>query len=83
MIVKQPFWLDAAKYFSSLNHLVVLHNIQHHCSTPNFYHSSELLQIQTELFVDGNSILSLEGTTQGDLLAMSMHDLATIPLIPN
>ena len=64
--------------FNSLNRQVALHNIQRICP------SLSTILINTyrapaELFVDGDTILSQEGTTQGDPLAMPTYALATIP----
>ena len=71
---------DASNAFNSLNRLTALHNIQRLCPPLatiliNTYRSP------TDLFVDGEVLLSQEGTTQGDPLAMPMYALATIPLI--
>ena len=72
--------VDASNAFNSLNRQVALHNIRRMCPVIarvliNTYRNS------TELFVEDNSLLSQEGTTQGDPLAMAMYGLATIPLI--
>ncbi len=72
--------VDASNAFNSLNRQVALHNIQ------RLYPPLATILINnyrapTELFVDGHTLLSQEGTTQGDPLAMPMYALATIPLI--
>ena len=72
--------VDASNAFNALNRDAALHNIRHLCPVLstiliNMYRES------TELFVDGLTLASEEGTTQGDPLAMPMYALATIPLI--
>ena len=72
--------VDASNAFNSLNRQTALHNIQRLCPSLataliNTYRSP------SELYVDGDVLLSEEGTTQGDPLAMPMYALATIPLI--
>ena len=72
--------VDASNAFNSLNRDAALDNIRHVC--PSL--STVLINIYrnaTELFVDGSTLLSEEGTTQGDPLAMPMYAMATIPLI--
>lgn len=72
--------VDASNAFNSLNRLSALHNIRHLCPSMatilvNCYRAP------TDLFIDGDVILSQEGITQGDPLAMPMYALATVPLI--
>ena len=74
--------VDASNAFNSLNRQTALHNIQRLCPSLataliNTYRAP------SELYVDGDVLLSREGTTQGDPLAMPMYALATIPLIRN
>ena len=73
---------DASNAFNCLIRQAALQNILSLCPSiapalVNTYRSSALL------FVDGEVILSEEGTThcQGDQLAMAMYAIATIPLI--
>ncbi len=72
--------VDASNAFNALNRRTALLNIQRICP------SLATILINTyrnpsELFVDGNTIWSQEGTTQGDPLAMPMYALASIPQI--
>ena len=73
-------FVDASNAFNRLNRAVALINIQRICPiiSPiliNTYRS------EARLFVMGQVILSKEGTTQGDPLAMAMYTLAVVPLL--
>jgi hypothetical protein len=64
----------------SLNRENALRNIQHLC--PSL--STVLINSYREdvnLFIDGETLISAEGTTQGDLLAMAMYAIGIPPLI--
>lgn len=72
--------VDASNAFNSLNREAALHNVQYICPSLataliNTYRAP------TELFVDGITLASEEGTTQGDPFAMPFYALATVPLI--
>lgn len=72
--------VDASNAFNCLNRQVALRNILVLCPAlapvlVNTYRSD------IPLFVGGEVLLSREGTTQGDPLAMAMYAIATIPLI--
>ncbi len=72
--------VDASNAFNSLNRQVALQNIRRHCpSLANILINT--YREPSQLFVDGDTLLSREGTTQGDPLAMPMYAIATIPLI--
>ncbi len=66
--------------FNSLNRHTALRNILELCLSlgrvlVNTYRNN------INLFIDGKTIVSREGTTQGDPLAMAMYLLGVIPLI--
>ena len=70
--------IDVTNAFNSLNCQNALQNIRHLCP-PITTILVNSYRAPTELFVDNDVILSQEGTTQGDPLAMAMYGLATIP----
>ena len=72
--------VDASNAFNNLNREVTLRNILTLCPAlskiiVNTYRD------YSKLFVGGESILSREGTTQGDPLVMAMYAVAILPLI--
>ena len=72
--------VDATNAFNSLNRQTTLRNIRHLCPLL----SKILINTYREdvrLFIDGETLLSQEGTTQGDPLAMAMYAVAVTLLI--
>ena len=72
--------IDASNAFNSLNRQMALRNTR--CLCPSI--ATTLINTyrrDAELFVDGSTLHSQEGTTQGDPLAMPMYALALLPLI--
>ena len=72
-----PLLVDASNAFNNLNQQLALANISTLCPVfsqvlINTYHSD------AKLLVGGETILSQEGTTQGDPLAMAMYALALV-----
>ena len=72
--------IDATNAFNTTNHENALRNIQHLCPPI----AKVLINTYREgapLYIDGETLVSQEGTTQGDLLAMALYGIAVIPLI--
>ncbi len=73
--------VDAANAFNNLNRMVALHNIQYICPPLATTLINTYRQPSRLFLPGGREILSQEGTTQGDPLAMQFYALATNPLI--
>ena len=72
--------IDADNAFNRLNRNVALHNIQYTCP-PLATTLINVYRAPSDLVIDGEVILSQEGTTQGNPLAMPFYALSTVPLI--
>ena len=72
--------VDASNAFNSLNRETALRNILHLCP-PLAKVLINTYRDNVKLFIDGDTLLSQEGTTQGDPLAMAMYAIAITPLI--
>ena len=73
-------FVDALNAFNSINRQVALQNMQRifPLLAPMIINT---YRIPSCLFIDAESIMSREGVTQGDPLAMAFYAIATIPLI--
>ena len=73
--------LDASNAFNRMNRSVALHNIGIICPTISNY-LINTYRHPSRLFVSGGSeMLSMEGTTQGDALAMPWYSLNAVSTI--
>ena len=69
--------VDASNVFNAMNRSTAFLNIKNIC--PSIYTVlCKCYCAPSDLFVDGLTLQSQEGTTKGDLLAMPMYALATV-----
>ena len=73
--------VDASNAFNALNRRAALHNIQIMCPTIATALINTYREAISLFVIGGDTVFSVEGTTQGDPLAMSMYALAILPLI--
>ena len=78
--VEAMLLVDASNAFNSLNREAAIRNVRVYCPilAPML---TNTYRTPSRLFIDGDHILSQEGTTQGDPLAMAMYAIGTLPLI--
>ena len=73
--------IDASNAFNSINRNVFLHNVNVICPAIAIY-VKNCYTIPSRLFIIGGcELISEEGTTQGDPIAMAVYAVAVIPLI--
>ena len=72
--------VDASNAFNSLNRQNALRNIHSLCPALAIV-ATICYQLDVPLFIDGEVIYSVEGTTQGDPLAMVIYAVGLLPII--
>ena len=72
--------VDASNAFNSMNRNAALHNIHYLCP-PLAVILTNTYREDVQLFIDGETLHSCEGTTQGDPLAMAMYAIGILPLV--
>ena len=72
--------VDASNAFNALNRAVMLHNIKYLCPSMAIY-IRNCYSTSSRLFVAGKEILSSEGITQGDPVAMPVYAVGISSII--
>ena len=75
--------VDASNAFNSINRKVMIHNIFITCPPIAVFVSNCYNQTIRLFIVGGKELLSKEGTTQGDPIAMVVYGLSLLPLMSN
>ena len=73
--------IDASNAFNALNRAAALHNIRVLCPTLATYVINTYRQPVRLFITGGEELISAEGTTKGDPLAMSLYAISLQPLI--
>ena len=73
--------IDASNAFNALNRAAVLHNIRMTCPIVAIFAINTYRQPARLFIIGGQELVSAEGTTQGDPIAMGMYALSLQPLI--
>ena len=73
--------IDASNAFNALNRSAALHNIRVLCPIVAAYAINTYRQPSWLFVIGGQELRSVEGTTQGDPLAMSLYAISLQPLI--
>ena len=73
--------IDASNAFNSLNRAAALHNIRVLCSVMATYAINTYREPTRLFIIGGKELSSVEGTTQGDPVAMSLYAVSLQPLI--
>ena len=73
--------IDASNAFNQMNRSVALHNIQITCKEMSLYIINTYRSSSRLFICGGGEILSQEGTTQGDPLAMPWYSVNTSIMI--
>ena len=80
-IIEGIILVDASNALNSMNRQTAQHNIQYICPPLAAVIINTYRNLSRLFITGGDEILSKEGTTQGDNLAMSFYGLGTKPLL--